>query len=50
MEEHPSATVKISIPDDEMDLPKVAECLIAPALIAWGFSPEIVYELLQIER
>ena len=50
MEKHPFSTVEISSPDDEMTLPQVVEHLLAPALIAWGFTPETVYNLLQIER
>ena len=36
--------VEISIPDDELTLPKVINDLIIPALIAWGFTAELVEE------
>ena len=37
-------TVEISIPDDELTLPKVIDDLIIPALIAWGFTAALVDE------
>ena len=49
MEEHPFVTVEVSSPDDQMTLTQVAENLLAPALIAWGFGYHSVCELLQIE-